>query len=208
MKGSAIYLIIINALAFILMTIDFFMVKNGRKTGLPSLVYLILLVAGGSLGSLLAYLIWDRNSMKYQDKEVRDKMLNWRIPTVLMVIIHTMIFLIVCGAFKIDFRECMFNTREIFQAAGLPILIIIILFNLIAFALFGIDKKLAIKNKRRIPISVLFIVSAIGGTIGAILGMLVFHHKTSKMYFILGIPLIFIIHIMLYLMVMSTFNFR
>ena len=60
-----------------------------------------------------------------------------------------------------------------------------------AFAVMGIDKKRArTRGARRIPERWLFLSALLGGSIGAMLGMLVFHHKTEKWYFALGMPLI------------------
>ena len=55
--------------------------------------------------------------------------------------------------------------------------------NVFAFFIYGIDKYLAIKNKYRVSEYSLFILSIAGGSIGAILGMKTFHHKTRKMSF-------------------------
>ena len=62
--------------------------------------------------------------------------------------------------------------------------------NLIAFLVMGLDKRKAIKNAFRIPESVLFILAAIGGSVGSLLGMELFRHKTRKMRFRIGMPLI------------------
>jgi len=65
--------------------------------------------------------------------------------------------------------------------------------NLIAFALYGIDKSFAIRNKRRIPEKTL-IASAVFGAPGALLGMLTFHHKTRKPKFFLTVPGLVVLH--------------
>ena len=67
--------------------------------------------------------------------------------------------------------------------------------NIITFAVFGIDKLKAIKDKWRIPEKVLFLLSVIGGSVGALLGMYIFRHKTKKTAFKLGIPAILIVQI-------------
>lgn len=71
----------------------------------------------------------------------------------------------------------------------------IIFINIITFILFAIDKLKAIKEKSRVRNSTLFIVSILGGSVGALLGMYTFHHKTKTWYYIYGIPLILIIQI-------------
>ena len=77
------------------------------------------------------------------------------------------------------------------------LIIYYILINVLTFILMGHDKKNAIKKKERIPEMTLFTLSFLGGCIGALLGMLIFHHKTKKFKFIILIPLSIMIHIML-----------
>ena len=58
-----------------------------------------------------------------------------------------------------------------------------IIINVLEFILMGIDKLLSIKKLYRIPEIVLLIVPFIGGSIGGILGMYIFKHKTKKIKF-------------------------
>ena len=74
-------------------------------------------------------------------------------------------------------------------------LIYLILVNLVAFLLFGLDKRKAQKHQWRISEKALFIPAILGGSIGAILGMHLFHHKTKHWYFRFGLPLILILHL-------------
>jgi uncharacterized membrane protein YsdA (DUF1294 family) len=67
--------------------------------------------------------------------------------------------------------------------------------NAVSFILFGYDKFLAIKNKRRIPEKELFTVSTIGGALGGMFAILVFNHKISKATFMWRFTFIFIINI-------------
>lgn len=62
--------------------------------------------------------------------------------------------------------------------------------NCIAFLITGYDKRLAIKNKRRISEKTLLSFVAIGGTVGSSLAMLLFRHKTSKRSYLLKFFLI------------------
>ena len=71
--------------------------------------------------------------------------------------------------------------------------------NFLSFLLFGIDKYKAIKNQYRIPEKKLLLISMIGGSIGSILGMSIFHHKVKKLKFTIIIPLILLIQIILLL---------
>ena len=67
--------------------------------------------------------------------------------------------------------------------------------NLIGFLIMYIDKQKAKKNKWRIKESTLFAITALGGGIGTIAGMYVFRHKTQKIAFVIGFPLITIFEI-------------
>lgn len=62
--------------------------------------------------------------------------------------------------------------------------------NLLAFALMGADKRRAKTARRRISERTLFLSAVLGGSVGAILGMWTFHHKTKHWYFVWGMPLI------------------
>lgn len=54
------------------------------------------------------------------------------------------------------------------------------LFNTVVFGIYGYDKWLAIRQKRRISEFTLLILTLLAGSVGALLGMLVFRHKTAK----------------------------
>ena len=67
--------------------------------------------------------------------------------------------------------------------------------NALALALMGADKRRAKKALRRIPERTLFLTAIIGGSVGAILGMWTFHHKTKHWYFVYGMPLILLLQL-------------
>lgn len=62
--------------------------------------------------------------------------------------------------------------------------------NVVAFAVYGADKRRARKGKRRVPEKTLFLLAIIGGSPGAWAGMYAFRHKTRHWYFVWGIPTI------------------
>ncbi|GFI17256.1 hypothetical protein IMSAG249_01312 [Lachnospiraceae bacterium] len=76
--------------------------------------------------------------------------------------------------------------------------------NLIGFALMGIDKHKAKKRAFRIPEATLFIVAIIGGSIGSIIGMYAFRHKTKHFSFVYGMPFILILQIILVAAIMNA----
>lgn len=77
------------------------------------------------------------------------------------------------------------------------ILIYLAAVNLVTFVMYGIDKYKAKKSKWRIPEATLLLMAAIGGSIGAWVGMQVWHHKTLHKKFKYGVPVIFLLQIAL-----------
>jgi len=77
------------------------------------------------------------------------------------------------------------------------IVIYLIAINVIAFFMYGIDKWKAKRSKWRIPEATLLEMAVIGGSIGALLGMKVWHHKTQHKKFRFGVPTIIIIQLIL-----------
>lgn len=81
----------------------------------------------------------------------------------------------------------------------MTLLYYLITINAITFITYGIDKLKAMKNKWRIPEFTLLFLAVIGGSIGAIFGMQVWHHKTMHKKFKYGIPLVMVLQIGVFL---------
>lgn len=77
------------------------------------------------------------------------------------------------------------------------IVIYLVAINVVTFFLYGIDKWKAKRSKWRIPEATLLGLAVIGGSIGALLGMKVWHHKTQHKEFRFGVPAIIIIQLLL-----------
>ena len=77
------------------------------------------------------------------------------------------------------------------------ILAYLVIMNIVGVAVMGIDKSKAKRGAWRIKEVTLFLVSLIGGSIGTWAGMYIFRHKTKHIYFVIGMPLILILHIAL-----------
>lgn len=75
------------------------------------------------------------------------------------------------------------------------IIVFFVIINLVSFFAMGIDKRRAINHAWRIPEATLFLFAILGGSIGSIIGMKVFRHKTKHWYFVVGMPLILIIQV-------------
>lgn len=83
--------------------------------------------------------------------------------------------------------------KEILQILGLYLLIV----NMVGFVLMGVDKRRARRDQWRISEKTLFLPPLLGGTVGAILGMRVFHHKTKHWYFRYGLPALLVLQLAL-----------
>lgn len=73
---------------------------------------------------------------------------------------------------------------------GTVLLVWLAAINLVTFAVYGIDKAKAKRGAWRVPEKTLFLLPLLGGSVGALLGMRVFHHKTKHWYFVWGVPAI------------------
>ena len=77
----------------------------------------------------------------------------------------------------------------------------LLLINLFSLFVMGLDKRKAIKKQYRISELSFFLLAIIGGSLGIILGMLLFHHKTKQVQFVLGIPLIILIQLIIIIII-------
>ena len=73
----------------------------------------------------------------------------------------------------------------------------LVVMNLLAFALMGIDKLKAKRGAWRIPEKTLFLVTALFGGLGGTMGMHFFRHKTQHWYFKLGFPALMVVQVVL-----------
>ncbi|WP_455583058.1 DUF1294 domain-containing protein [Dysosmobacter sp.] len=90
--------------------------------------------------------------------------------------------------------------------------IYLLVINVVTFLVFGLDKWKAKRAQtheatRRVPEKNLFLLSAAGGSAGALLGMRVFHHKTLHKSFRFGIPAILLLQILIFLGLCLYWNF-
>ena len=92
---------------------------------------------------------------------------------------------------------------------GLPLHVVLAYFitvNVLGLVLFGIDKWKAKHDKWRISEATLLSVTVIGGSIGAWVGMKVWHHKTMHKKFKYGIPLVIVLQFVLLLFTLYWLN--
>ena len=78
------------------------------------------------------------------------------------------------------------------------VIIYLLIINVLGFLVMGIDKHKAKMGSQRIPENSLFMFTILGGGVGTIIGMYAFHHKTKKLKFKIGMPLILILEILIF----------
>ena len=81
--------------------------------------------------------------------------------------------------------------------------IVLAAWNLFAFCLMGLDKRRAVKGGERIPEKTLLTVSFLLGGIGILFGALIWHHKTKKTKFRIGIPLSILVNGILLVLILN-----
>ena len=151
--------------------------------GQIDIILTIVATIGGSLGIVLEFLLIDRLLAKCV-------MLS-RVYAVCMGVIQLIIFLWLEGFHA---QEINFAIVDFFEKNKILLMYLLVI-NGVAFLLYGLDKWLAIEHKSRIRIVTLLLVALLGGSIGALIAMYVFRHKTRKIYFTIGVPLILIMQI-------------
>lgn len=77
------------------------------------------------------------------------------------------------------------------------LILYIVAINLIGFFIMGIDKRKAKRRKWRVPEKTLFLIALLFGSVGVLVGMYVFRHKTRHLSFTLGIPVILVVQLLL-----------
>jgi len=95
---------------------------------------------------------------------------------------------------------------EVFYYIGIYVAAV----NLAGFILMAIDKMRARRSAWRIPCATLFLFAIFGGSLGCILGMQLFRHKTQKPAFYIGLPVILLLQLLIvvYILFLSPFSFK
>ena len=83
------------------------------------------------------------------------------------------------------------------------LLIYLLTVNALGFILRLADNIKAKKKRWRIPEATLFLVAAIGGSIGSLVGMYTFRHKTKHLSFVLGMPLILAVQVVIAVLIVG-----
>ena len=184
------YLLIINIIALVIYGIKVLVYKHQTRDWFEKLCMFIVLL-GGSAGILLMIILFDR-------KAVKENMMS-RVFTLCMLVIQAILLLIVKGyhgdQIYIDFWDYLMQHRIL--------LIYLAVVNILTIIVFGVDKMNAKSNRQRVRIVTLLGLAFIGGSVGALIGMYGFHHKTKKAYFTVGVPLILMMQVVVLFYVMN-----
>ena len=184
------YLLIINIIALVIYGIKVLVYKHQTRDWFEKLCMFIVLL-GGSAGILLMIILFAR-------KAVKENMMS-RVFTLCTLVIQAILLLIVKGyhgdQIHIDFWDYLMQHRIL--------LIYLAVVNILTIIVFGVDKMNAKSNRQRVRIVTLLGLAFIGGSVGALIGMYGFHHKTKKAYFTVGVPLILLMQVVVLFYVMN-----
>ena len=184
------YFLVIIIIALVIYGIKVLVYKHQTRDWFEKLCMFIVLL-GGSAGILLMIILFDR-------KAVKENMMS-RVFTLCMLVIQAILLLIVKGyhgdQIHIDFWDYLMQHRIL--------LIYLAVVNILTIIVFGVDKMNAKSNRQRVRIVTLLGLAFIGGSVGALIGMYGFHHKTKKAYFTVGVPLILLMQVVVLFYVMN-----
>ena len=189
------YIIGINILGFILFAINTWLYNSTSDKEIDKVITIVAFL-GGSLGIVLSTLVFDRKGLKGAQKK---EIMMSRVFIASLFIIQLILFLIIKGYVKSDISLAFWNFFDKHKL----LLIYLIVINLITFIVFGIDKHNAEQRRSRIRIVTLLTLSFIGGSIGGLIAMYLFHHKTQKDYFTVGLPLMIIMQVLVVFYLMN-----
>ena len=184
------YLLIINVFGFILYLINKYLYSHTdeKNVDLPLTITSLL---GGSLGIVIAFMIFDRKAEK-------GNMMS-RVFVFSVLVIQIIIFLIVKGNIS---ESLSFGVLGYFKQ-NKQLIVYLVGINLLAFTFYAIDKISAIRGRSRIRIVTLLALAFFGGSIGSLVAMYSFRHKTRQDYFVVGVPIIMVMQLVVIFYLMN-----
>ena len=196
-----IYLVAINAVAFLAFTIDAFACR--RFEDLPtsrvrSLFLGLLPFLGGAVGTLFALVLFGGLS---GSRRMRKDNVAWWFLSFVSLVVWGLI-----TATKLGLVTLVSNVQSLTSAWNTQALtflgIYLIVLNIITIAAFAKDKHVAANGNnltKRIPEAWLLALSFAGGSLGGLIAMYGLRHKTRKLYFVWGLPVFTVLHIVVVL---------
>ncbi len=172
--------IILNLVGFIVASVNYRLYHTTPDKQIDWAVTVVCFL-GGALGILISTLMFEPSYKK--------SVLMSRVFLAVCLVIQLSVFFWILG-FGIQ-------TNVLLLLLLFPYLIII---NIIAFIAYGVDKKRASNGKFRLRNVFLLGLAFIGGTVGALLAMRLFNHKVNKKYYTCGVPLMMIMHLVVFVL--------
>ena len=184
------YLIGVNIFGFILYLVNTWLYSHTADKEIDTILT-IASIMGASLGIVLAILLLDRKAQK-------GNMMS-RVFVTSVLVIQVILVLMIKGCIRNEITVAFWE----FFATHQLLLWYLVAINVITLVFFAVDKIRAIENKWRIRIITLLGLAFIGGSLGAIIAMYVFRHKTQTDYFTVGVPLIIIMQVVVLFFLMN-----
>lgn len=184
------YMIGINIIGFLVFMVNQLLYSFTDEMQIDAVVTVASFM-GGSAGIILAMLLFSREAVK-------ENMMS-RVFVSCIFVIQVIMFLIVEGYIS---NEITLDFLGYFERHK-TLLLYLVVINFVTLIAFALDKIAAIEDKTRIRIVTLLGLAFIGGSIGGLIAMYVFRHKTRKDYFMIGVPLIIIMQIVVFFYLMN-----
>ena len=175
------YLLGINVVAFIVYALD----ATLDRGSVPVAITRLVTVAGGSLGTLVALLVWGGRRRKDAARE--------RIVAVVWLAVHISVLFVFYGPGHEAAQERIAD----FYAGHMLLCWYLTVINIATFIAYAADKLKAMAHAWRIPEAVLLGMTAVGGSLGALLAMDICHHKVRTRRFVIGVPVLLCVHLAL-----------
>ena len=191
MSHFGIYLIGINILGFLLLLVNIWLYTKTPTAQIDKFLTVICIL-GGSVGILLAILIFER-------KPKKGNMMS-RVFVACVFVLQVILFLVLRGHISGHFTLAFWT----FFGEHKWLIWYLLIINIVTFVAFAADKFAAMNHHGRIRIITLLGLAFIGGSIGALTAMYLLHHKTRKNYFTTGVPLILAMQIAILIYAMNA----
>lgn len=175
-----------NGIAFLAFTIDFLVYWFMDRDFIDHRILSLFSVAGGGVGMLLTFLVFDRRAVK--------RNVAWRFMAIIGIVIWTVISLCVYGIVSIDVASLV---APLELGRLVPIGVYILVMSAITFCVFIYDKRQAEHDGWRVREFVLLGLSLAGGALGGIVAMHLVRHKTHIWYFVWGLPFMVVLQLAL-----------
>ena len=193
------YLIVVNVVAFLAFAVDFLLYARHPAiddSAANSLVMSAFPVAGGTVGALLALFLFTGLLPR---RRMNKHNIAWWFTAIVCLIVWALVAAVKLGHVSLDASAGGISSG--WDVGRLKVLgVYLVVVNVVAFAAFAWDKHVAASGNdhgRRVPESWLLGLCLVGGSVGGLIAMHAVRHKTRKWYFVWGLPLLIVLHVVL-----------